>query len=192
MFFPGDSPATAVWRQFAVPWVDGDIHERLKTLPESELNALATSNPPGTFARFNGSPYYPAQVPDLIGIKDRKYIDHTATHQLRGPADVMRYAALVGCCDPADFGSHRFLADNQRRILYKIPDDQAFALTQYIFALEPPRNPNLVDPRTAAGKQVFEREGCANCHTPPLYTNNKLTPAKGFTPPANHPQRQTS
>ena len=31
---------------------------------------------------------------------------------------------------------------------------------------------------------MFERERCASCHTPPLYTNNKLTPAPGFTPPA--------
>jgi cytochrome c peroxidase len=27
---------------------------------------------------------------------------------------------------------------------------------------------------------VFNREGCAGCHTPPLYTNNKLTPVEGF------------
>ena len=26
------------------------------------------------------------------------------------------------------------------------------------------------------------------CHTPPLYTNNKLTLAKGFTPPKNRPE----
>jgi hypothetical protein len=189
LFFPGDTPAMAVWRQYAVPWVPNDIHESLKTMPEAELNAVGASNPPGTFARFNGSPYYPTQVPDLIGIKDRKFIDHTATHQLRGPADVMRYAALVGCCDSADFGPHRFLTDAQRKILYKIPDHQAFALAQYIFALEPPKNPNLADPRATAGKQIFEREGCVNCHTPPLYTNNKLTLAKGFTVPADHPNK---
>ena len=35
----------------------------------------------------------------------------------------------------------------------------------------------------ARGQKVFEREGCARCHTPPLYTNNKLTLAEGFTPP---------
>jgi hypothetical protein len=33
---------------------------------------------------------------------------------------------------------------------------------------------------------VFDREGCAGCHTPPLYTNNKLTPAEGFTIPEDH------
>jgi hypothetical protein len=27
-----------------------------------------------------------------------------------------------------------------------------------------------------------------NCHTPPLYTNNKVTLAQGFVPPAEHAQ----
>jgi hypothetical protein len=40
---------------------------------------------------------------------------------------------------------------------------------------------------TPDAERVFTREGCATCHTPPLYTNNKLTLATGFTPPANHP-----
>jgi len=30
---------------------------------------------------------------------------------------------------------------------------------------------------------LFEVEGCSKCHVPPLYSNNKLTPAEGFTPP---------
>ena len=29
---------------------------------------------------------------------------------------------------------------------------------------------------------MFAREGCARCHTPPLYTNNRLLPVEGFTP----------
>jgi hypothetical protein len=33
---------------------------------------------------------------------------------------------------------------------------------------------------------VFQREGCGGCHTPPLYTNNRLTLASGFTPPPEH------
>jgi hypothetical protein len=186
-FFSGDSPAMSLWRQFAAPWIAGDIHGSIKTMSESDLAALTGSIPPGAFARFNGSPYYPTKVPDLIGIKDRKYIDHTATHQMRGVADIMRYAALVSCCDSAEFGPHRLLTDAQRRIPYKIPDHQAFALAHYILALEPPKNPNLNDPRVVAGSKVFEREACGNCHTPPLYTNNKLTLARGFTPPGDHP-----
>ena len=32
-------------------------------------------------------------------------------------------------------------------------------------------------------------EGCATCHTPPLYTNNKLTPADGFAVPPDHREK---
>jgi hypothetical protein len=151
--------------------------------------ALFFSAPPGTFARFNGSPFYMTKVPDLIGIKDRTYIDHTGTHRLRGAADVMRYAALVSCCDVADFGSHRILPDAQRRIAYRMPDELLFALAQYLLSLEPPPNPHAGDPRAAAGREVFQSEGCASCHTPPLYTNNKLTLAQGYALPADHPNR---
>jgi hypothetical protein len=185
----GESLGQTAWRQYGVPWVAGDIHEQLKTMSDQDLPALFASNPPGTFARANGSPYYPTQVPDLIGIRDHRYIDHTGTHQLRGPADIMRYAALVSCCDPLDFGPHRMLRDAQRRIVDKIPDHLAYALAQYLWSLEPPPNPNLDDPRAARGRQVFEGEGCSSCHTPPLYTNNKLTPATGFAPAADHPHK---
>jgi hypothetical protein len=61
-------------------------------------------------------------------------------------------------------------------------DEQLFALARYLYALEPPPNPNGPDSLSARGKLVFEREGCATCHTPPLYTNNMLTPVDGFTP----------
>jgi mono/diheme cytochrome c family protein len=186
-FFPGESPAQVTWRSFATPWIANDIHDGLKSMNEAEQLAMFLSAPPGTFARFNGSPYYMTKAPDLIGLKDRKYIDHTATHLLRGPGDVMRYAGLVSCCDSADFGPHRMLSDTQRKIIYKFPDDILFGLAQYLYSLEPPPNPNMNDPRAAAGKQVFERERCGGCHTPPLYTNNKLTPAAGFTPPKDHP-----
>ena len=53
----------------------------------------------------------------------------------------------------------------------------------YIYSLEPPPNPNRLDERENAGEKIFKREGCPGCHTPPLYTNNKLTLAKGFQPP---------
>jgi len=188
-FLRGDSFAMSAWRQFGVPWIANDVHNAMKSMPEDEVGKILGSGVPGTFPRFNGSPYYMTKVPDLIGIKDRKYIDHTATHRLRGPADVMRYAALVSCCDSADFGPHRILSDAQRKIDYKIPDSQAFALAQYILSLEAPKNPNVGTPRAAAGKLVFEREGCGSCHTPPLYTNNKLTPARGYTVPNDHPNR---
>jgi CxxC motif-containing protein (DUF1111 family) len=50
----------------------------------------------------------------------------------------------------------------------------------YIYALQPPANPNSFDEKALAGQKIFEREGCPMCHTPPLYTSNRLTLAQGF------------
>ena len=101
----------------------------------------------------------------------------------------MRYAALVSCCDSADFGEYHLLSAKGRRISYRFPDELLLALARYIYSLQPPPNPNAGDPHAAAGRKVFEREGCGGCHTPPLYTNNKLTLAVGFTPGPDHPLR---
>jgi hypothetical protein len=60
-----------------------------------------------------------------------------------------------------------------------------YALALYLYALQPPANPNHADSQSRAGGAVFEREGCGACHTAPLYTNNKLTPADGFEVPAS-------
>ena len=55
--------------------------------------------------------------------------------------------------------------------------------------MTPPANPNPFDARARRGQEVFAASGCARCHTPPLYTANKLVPADGFTPPADHYKR---
>lgn len=53
----------------------------------------------------------------------------------------------------------------------------------YVDSLEPPPNPNRFDEKAVAGKKIFDRE-CSGCHTPPYYTNAKLTLAEGFTSPS--------
>ena len=189
ILYAGETPQMAGYRQFGVPWIPNDIHQKFKTMSDVEMGGLFDAQVPGVTDRVNGSPYYITKVPDLIGILDRKYIDHTATHQHRGSGDLMRYAALVECCDSMDFGSHRMLSDVQRRIHARWPDEVLYALAQYIYSLQPPPNPNPRNELSAAGEKVFSQAGCAGCHTPPLYTNNKLTLAEGFKPPANHPLR---
>jgi len=62
-------------------------------------------------------------------------------------------------------------------------DEQLYALALYISSLKPPPNPNKFDEHARRGQVIFQRQGCVNCHTPPLYTNNKLTPAVGFKIP---------
>ena len=69
------------------------------------------------------------------------------------------------------------------RVGGRYSDEQLYALALYVYSLTPPPNPNKFDALAAHGQKVFEREGCPMCHTPPLYTNNKLTPAEGFTSP---------
>jgi hypothetical protein len=109
--YTGDGPQLAAYRQFGVPWLADDIHLKLKTLSDDGMARLFAAQVPGVTDRPNGSPYYITKIPDLIGIRDRKYIDHTATHQHRGPGDLMRYAALVEYSDSMDFGSHRMLSE---------------------------------------------------------------------------------
>jgi hypothetical protein len=126
-------------------------------------------------------------MPDLIGIRDRKYIDHTATHLHRGIGDLMRYAALVSFAETADFGPYHMLLPDTKRVQARLSDEALYALALYIYSLQPPPNPNPFDEKARLGREVFAREGCAMCHTPPLYTNNKLTLAEGFTPPKDVP-----
>ena len=62
-------------------------------------------------------------------------------------------------------------------------DEQLYALALYLTSLKPPPNPNPVTDRSRHGEMLFRQQGCSGCHTPPLYTNNKLTPAAGFKVP---------
>jgi len=52
--------------------------------------------------------------------------------------------------------------------------------------LQPPTNPNTFDAVRLEDNRCSNREDCAACHTPPLYTNNKLTWAVGFAVPPDH------
>src|SRR5579884_1433032 len=177
-----------LYQAWGVPWRENDINARLRTMTEAEYAPLLTAffrgggNP-----RWNGSIFFPTKIPDLIGIEHRKYIDHTATHQHRNIGDLMRYAALVDYAEAADFGPYHMLAPGTRRVSARMPDEALYALALYIYSLKPPANPNPFDSMARAGQQIFVREGCPACHTPPLYTNNKLTLAKGFIPPKDVP-----
>jgi hypothetical protein len=81
-------------------------------------------------------------------------------------------------------GIHGRLPDAAKRQRWS--DEQLYALALYLESLEPPANPNKPSELTRDGEKVFEREGCGTCHTAPIYTNNKLTPVKGFKVPPEH------
>jgi hypothetical protein len=71
----------------------------------------------------------------------------------------------------------------EAKTLTRLGDDALYALARYIYALQPPPNPNTPSDLSRRGEAVFQRSGCARCHPAPLYTSNTLTPAEGVTPP---------
>jgi hypothetical protein len=177
-----------LYQAWGVPWVKNDIHEQLRGLTQETYDRMRGNyGRSGGLLRWNGSLYYPAKTPDLIGIQDRKYIDHTATHLHRNIGDLMRYAALVSFAESAEFGPHRVLAPGTTRASLRRSDEALYALALYIYSLKPPANPHPFDASAEAGQRLFTRERCVTCHTPPLYTSNKLTLAEGFTPPPDVP-----
>ena len=174
----------SLYRAFGVPWQPNGVSASLKTMNEADFNGWVVAGVKGgALPRWNGSPYFPAKTPDLIGIKDRKYIDHTATHLNRGIGDIMRYAALVSWAESTEFAGHQMLGGGAEMPQARLPDEALYALALYIQSLQPPRNPNPYNDDARVGEQLFRSEGCVGCHVPPLYTNNKLTLAQGFTPP---------
>ena len=143
--------------------------------------------PPGVIERHGTSATHPPHVPSLIGIKDVKYLDATGLVRHRSLGDLMRYvAANYGVDLVAHFGdfqpSTSFAAIGAQDGT-RYSDEQLYALAMYLYSLKPPPNPNRFDDSARRGQAIFQRQGCASCHTPPLYTNNKLTPATGFKVP---------
>ena len=180
---------------FASPWLRPDPQARAERMPLEEITSLYDAIPPGVVARNGTSPFSPAQVPDLIGIRERRYLDHSGLVLHRGIDDLMRYAALNQDGDLlARYGEFRPIEVVAGKLpdpstLSRYSDEQLYSLAQYIYSLIPPSNPNKPTALTAKGETVFRREGCAMCHTPPLYTNNKLTPVEGFKVPDDHRTR---
>jgi len=179
---------------FAAPWQKPDPSSRIDDMTTDQLIAAHEAMPAEVLGRHRSSLFYPLQIPDLIGVKDRRYLDHTGLQKHRSIADLMRYAALNQGADdlasydgfvPADFhySTKRPEPDDPIAVGGRYSDEQLYALALYLYSIEPPPNPNKFDALAKSGKEVFESEGCGTCHTPPLYTNNKLTPAEGFRVP---------
>jgi hypothetical protein len=159
--------------------------------PTAEIAAVHEAMIPGMAMRTGFSYLDPPKIADLIGLKDRKYLDMTARLQHRSIGDVMRYGTMFG-------GINYFFSATGRvrerdlpdpKTLFRYTDEQAYAYSLYVYSLRPPPNPNAPSKFTERGRKVFTAQGCPACHTPPLYTNNRLTPAGGFQTPTDHVKR---
>jgi hypothetical protein len=171
--------------QFEVPWLPIGDQLDYNHMSVDEIAASHAALPPGVFARQRTSVLAPPHIPDLIGVKDRRYLDATGLEQHRGIVDLMRYAALNQGADnlatydgfiPSAFPDFKQLPDPanlngqmsipQVIVGTRYSDEQLYALALYVYSLKPPPNPNRFDALAARGKEVFERGGCATCHTP--------------------------
>jgi hypothetical protein len=178
-------------RLYFAPWVPQDHNARTQRMTVFELAAALEAIPPGVCARQGSSVFYPPRIPDLIGVQDHAYLDASGLVRHRSIGDLMRYAALNQGLDYlSEYAGYRpagELPDPESESRYS--DEQLYALALYIYSLEPPPNPNSKNEIAARGEEVFLASGCGGCHTPPLYTNNHLTPADGFVVPDEHLRR---
>jgi hypothetical protein len=182
------------------PWAP--IDSTVPALSKESFIKYLESLPSEIIDRQGTAFLHPVSVPSLIGIKDIKYLDHTGIMRHDGPGDMMRYAAFNQGMDMlTGYNGYVPLSASQDGSLpppkqwrhpfgyvaRRYSDEQLYALTQYIYSLKPPANPNKFSKSMLKdGALVFQKAGCVTCHTPPLYTNNKLTPVNGFDPPPSH------
>ncbi|MBL8187344.1 MAG: hypothetical protein JNK38_05025, partial [Acidobacteria bacterium] len=93
---PGQVEGARILEQllFNTPWVEPKLETKLSKMTVEDIAAVHEAIPPGVLARHRTSPDQPAQTPDLIGVRERKYLDRTGLQLHRGIVDMMRYAAL--------------------------------------------------------------------------------------------------
>jgi hypothetical protein len=81
-------------RSYGAPWIKDDTSALADRMSFSDLVSAMEAIPPGSCGRQGTSLFYPAVIPDLIGIKDRLYLDSTGLGRQRSIGDMMRYAAI--------------------------------------------------------------------------------------------------
>jgi hypothetical protein len=161
----------------SVPWLRPDPAENLKQASWEEVIGSTEHRIAGLANRVGTNPNFAPKIPNLIGVKGRRHLDATGLIRHRSIGDLMRYAALVSGIDEfARYGAHRPVNDVPDQPAQRFSDEQLYALALYVYSLTPPPNPNKPSPESRRGQDIFVREGCAHCHTPPEYTNNEMIP----------------
>ena len=82
-------------RQFEMPWLPDDPNRAVQTETLSQVIAHGEAIPPGATARSHTSMLVPPQIPDLIGVRERRYLDHTGLVRHNSIGDLMRYSTMV-------------------------------------------------------------------------------------------------
>ena len=158
-------------RSYAEPWLQPDPNALTDHMSIDEITNAMQAITPGSCGRQGSSLFYPTRIPDLIGVKERSFLDNTGLFRQRDIGDLMRYIALNQGADVfsqyGDFRPVGELPDPLTRNRYS--DEQLYALALFVYSLKPPPNPNKFDDLAARGQAVFKKEGCAGCHTTALH-----------------------
>ncbi len=174
------------WILYGAPWVESK-ENHFARLTNETLTQLGSVRRPGILARQGTSVFAPPHIPSLIGVEHRKFLDSTGFARHRNIGDLARYAITNQGLDTlAHFGDFQPSAKAtgfSSEIGTRYSDEQLYALALYIYSLQPPPNPNKPSDLSRRGQKIFTQQGCAGCHPAPYYTNNKITPAKGFNVP---------
>ena len=107
--------------------------------------------------------FNPYAFPDFGGIADKPYLHHTANWHNRGTA------TLAIRIETVFMGGSRENRNRPPRVLM-------WALATYLRSLPPPPPVAAPSEQSRRGEQVFAREGCDTCHSPPLYTSDTRVP----------------
>jgi hypothetical protein len=147
---------------FGIPWLQPNPQSGLSGMSVDEIAARHDRIPPGVLARHRSSPLDPPHVPDLTGVKDRRYLDATGLQRQNSIVDLMRYAALNQGGD--DLASYAGFIPVGLPTFDKLPDpeggsryseEQLYALALYVYSLKPPPNPNKFDDVARRGEKIF-------------------------------------
>jgi mono/diheme cytochrome c family protein len=110
--------------------------------------------------------FNPFGFPDLGGIGDMPLLHNNANWKQGG------VATMAVRCETL------FITASARR--HRIPRVLSWALAEYYHSLPPPPpafTGGDVPAEAARGAEVFDEEGCADCHVPPLYSSPDAVPA---------------
>ena len=159
---------------FGVPWGSPDpLHQRWFDAPLEEHLAVYDAIPPGVFARHRASVFAPPALPDLIGIKDRRYLDKSGLQLHRGVVDLMRYSALnQGADDIGDYSGFIPVASDFRTPVdpstqSRYSDEQLYALALYLYSPRAAAESEQASALTERGEKVFLAQGLRNLSYPP-------------------------
>jgi hypothetical protein len=176
---------------FGAWWIQKGLQQKFEALNYEEVVTSLTNTYGGVMHRHGTVLGSPTSIPDLYNIKDRKYLDHTGLMRHNSITDLMLYATLNQQADRYDkYGGKVVMApwpNEGGPQLSRYSDAQLFALAKFLYSIKPPKNPEVFSPELLKqGEKIFIEQGCVTCHTPPLYSNNMLTPVDGFDIPESH------